>query len=112
MTREPLSSQEYLCDIVQKYLKPLPLAVLSSCGHTVALTSERVNTVLGRELIFPFSSPEEEPSLSPFSQSQTDVITTGVTDRKRTTERKQARTRSQHYNLIPNKDGASRSEDT
>lgn len=38
-----------------KYLKPLPLAEFSSCGHTVALTSEQVNTMLfGDESPSPF----------------------------------------------------------
>lgn len=65
-----------------------------------------MNTMSGRELIFPFGSPEEESSSSPFSQSQTDVIQlmSQINDRERTTERKQARTRIHLFNLIRNKD--------
>lgn len=44
--------------------------------------SEQVNTMWGQGAHFPFSSPKEESSLSPFSQSQTDLRTANVTDKR------------------------------
>lgn len=68
-----------------KYLKPLTLAVFSSCGHTVALTSKQVNTVVWRAV-----GPQIIESF--FS----DVTELMLQIKRR---RKQARTRIQHYNL-------------
>lgn len=87
--------------------------MVSSCGHTVALTSEQVNTMSGTELILPFVALKKN-SQSLFSQSQTNVNLADVTD-KRQREREQQREskqeqefRIQHCNVIPtaNKDTA------
>lgn len=71
-----VSTSKFLIDIVQKHLKPLPLAVFSSHGHTVALTCEL--------FFFQSVSPEEESSLESLqSQSQT----ADVTDKRRQREK-------------------------
>lgn len=87
LPQQSLFSQEYLFDIVQKYLKPLPLAVFSSSGHTVAPTSEQVDT----EAAVPFIRPEEEPLLSPFSQSQPDVLTAAVTGKRQREQQRESK---------------------